>query len=650
MAYGWAGNYLEINLSTGVIERKQSDPKLNEAFLGGKGIGAKLFWDRVPPQAEPFSHDDPLILTTGVLVGTIAPAANHCFISFKSPQTTSFSYSAMGGFLGRELKHAGYDTVVISGKSPIPVYLWIDDDKVEIRDARHLWGKDTFETQRLIREELKNNKVPTVCIGPAGENKVYMASIEHPGTGSSFSQTGPGAVMGDKNLKAIAIYGTTDVNIARPSELMELCSLILDKSKPLKKILEVEGWFDAVFEMGWGAVAFGNADEKPAGLGFENFAKIHRDFLDKNLVREIACSNCPSSCKLMLSRPDGDGMSDYLRCQSFGFSFACKIPDVAFAVKCCDLCTRYGLDVVSTERIIAFVIDLYQKGILTKEDSDGMHLEYGNQELVFTLIRKIAHREGFGNILANGTYETARTIGRGAEKHTHLVKRIDRQTDFFVLSPIDAFVLATCDRGDVHSLTQANYFSFMKKGKGRDTFIKEGGWVYPDEFEKYLDVDYSVDYEGAAELAHYSEDIKTLTDLTGLCWWWTGFIPYPPIKLDTLIELISYVTGMDIDETKALQIASRTRNLIQANQVKLGRRRKDDTVHESLFRREPTRFQKQQLGLVKLNHDKFDKQLDKYYQLKGWNSEGIPLKETLRELGLDYVGQDLEQNGFYESR
>ena len=641
MFNGWAGRSLEVDLSQGKIEEKQIDSKLYKTYLGGKGIGAKLLWDRVPPEVEPFSPDNLLIFTAGVLIGTPAPTANHGCISFKSPQTNLVSYSIMGGFWAPELKHAGYDTVVISGKASSPVYLWINNDTVQICDAVHLRGKDPKETRKIIQEELKNDKVQVLCIGLGGENKVHMASIEHPGTGDSASRTGAGAVMGSKNLKAIAICGAKDISIARPAEFMKLCDLVLGRAETLRKTLQPEGWCNMMMS-GWDTAIFGNADVMlPPGPEFEDYEKANVDFLKTFLVREAACYNCPGRCQAMLSLPDEEYY--YPRCESFAFSLGCKIPDLAFSLKCCNLAISFGLDIVSTARIIAFVIDLYQKGILTEADTDGMRLEYGNKEVAFSLIEKIARREGFGNILADGTYEAARIIGRGAEKYTNLVKKQDISQDYFIIRPSNALTLATNDRLDSHAMI-AYAVSPSEWGKERSAYIKEGFWFYPKEYEKYLDVDYSVDYEGIAELASYAESIKALTDLTGLCWWWTGFLNSTVIKIDTIVGLIASATGMDIDESEAMNIARRTRSLIRASNVRLGLRRSDDRAPEILFQQEPTARQ-QQLGFMKLDHDKFGRQLDNYYGLKGWSSDGIPTKENLGELGLDYVRDDLERRG-----
>lgn len=635
------GKTLEVDLSRGKVDIKQSDSGLFRDFLGGKGIGARLFWDRVPPETAPFSEENLLIFTTGPLTGTPAPTANRACISYLSPQTNLFSYSYLGGFWPAELRHAGYDVMVVSGKSSAPVYLWINDDTVELRDASHLWGKDTRETQRLLQEELKNDRVQIVCIGPAGENLVHMASLEHR-TSNSASRTGVGAVMGDKKLKAIVVHGARDVSLARPAEFMEWCEVSRNRSDGIKKWFETERWCQDYVQSGCETACFGNEDEMPPGHGFENYGDLNRDFLNDFSSRDIACYNCPVPCpKLKVSLPEGTYY--YPMCMSFAFSFACKISDLTFSLKCYEMCVRYGLDLVSTAKALAFAIDLYQKGILTSEETDGLHLEFENRELALTLIDKIAHREGLGNILADGVYAAAKTIGRGAEEHAHLVKKLDLSPDFKRLKPNAAVFIATSDRADLHGSTCAALPYTW--GKERDEILREGWWLYPGEFEKYLEADpVLIGWEGAAELNHYCENMRTLTDLVGLCWWWTGFWPYTVIKIDVIVKLLSAATGMDIDEAEAVKIARRTRTLIQANNVRLGMRRKDDTIPEKLFWDEPTPRQ-QAIGLGKLDHDEFDKQLDRYYELGGWNREGIPTRQTLDALGLGYVREDLERRG-----
>jgi len=463
-----------------------------------------------------------------------------------------------------------------------------------------------------------------------------VAAIQH-SIGNSASRAGPGAIMGDKNLKAIAVYGIKHTYIAKPTEFSELCKYVLKRSRACGNW--VRNW--EIPYVKWLAETgpFGNFNEIPLEVGFENAEEILNDFVKKFVVKKPACYNCPVRCTATISLPGAGYVA--MKCQAwFTFMLACKIPDMTFNTKCLDLCSRYGLDYISTSAIIAFAIDLYKKGILTTEDTEGMHLEWGNAEMVFSLLGKIARREGIGAVLANGVYEAASMIGRGAEKYVYHVKKLELAKE--PLIPSSALARAAGDKAaDAQTIVNCGTIPSMWQ-KDREEYLREGWFIFPGEFEKYLDINREVSYEGLGELSYYSENIHTLADLTGVCWWCMGFFPYPPIKLDTLTNLISYATGMDIDETEAIKMAERVRTLIRAFNVRLGVRRKDDAVPEKFFSEPPT-LPQQQLGLMQLDHDKFDKELDKIYELRGWSSDGIPTKERLEELGLDYVRQDLER-------
>lgn len=636
MSYGRAGNNLEIDLSRGNIEVEESDSQLDEAYLGGRGICTKMLWDRVPPEVAPFSSDNPLIFGTGLLTGTLAPGANRTVLVTRSPQTNLLTFSAMGGFWAPELKSAGYDNLVISGKSHTPVYVWIDDNKVEIRDASHLWGKDVKETQRTIRSELKNEKAQILCIGQAGENKVYSASIEH-GTGASLSRAGVGALMGDKKLKAIAVYGTKDVNIAEPAKFYELCEKILGKTTRLRAF--VDNWSherQGLLEK----ALYGNMGElRPmAGIG-----DTHERFLGKYRHRQISCHNCALRCKHAIVSPDGEEYSA-IKCVSWFSFIACsKIQDFSFAMKCYLLCEQYGFDSISASSLIAFAIDLYEKGILTKQDTEGLHLEYGNAELVFTLLGKIARREGIGDVLANGIYEAVRQIGRGAEKYAYYTKKLEIPP-YPLQHPYINLVQSVGDRGDMLKLISCIPQHYVQKSKEeRKEYVESQYWPYPEDFKKYIldEFDQSgADYEKMTKMVSYDDDSNCMSDITGICTFWTGFWPFNPYLFANQIKLVAYATGMNIDENEGMKIARRVAMLTRAYNVRLGISRKDDAPPERFFQEATT-----PPVLPPLNRTIFNSTIDAYYKLKGYNREGIPEKEVLDELGLDYVHEDLVQRG-----
>jgi len=319
MRYAETGFNLEIDLTRGNIERVETDPRDTELYLGGLGTNAKLLWDRVPPEVEPFSPDNLLIFGAGLLCATPATGCNRTIVSTISPQTLLMAFSMMGGFWAPELKHAGYDKVIFRGKSPNLVYLWIKDDKVEIRDASHLQGKGAVETAEMIRQELNEPKAQVAAIGLAGENRVYFASIEQ--GRSSASRGGIGAVMGDKGLKAIAVRGTGDINVARPAEFIELCNEVLKyiqfRSKnPIKGVPPILAGLGSPQEMAihdeqWHTTSFtwGNARVRRKDFWNKEVEAKWRETQESVRTRLISCYNCPMKCGAIISVP---GISTYM--------------------------------------------------------------------------------------------------------------------------------------------------------------------------------------------------------------------------------------------------------------------------------------------------------------------------------------------------
>ncbi|HLA05379.1 MAG TPA: aldehyde ferredoxin oxidoreductase N-terminal domain-containing protein, partial [Syntrophales bacterium] len=353
MRYAETGFNLEIDLSRGNIERVETDPKLTELHLGGLGTNAKILWDRVPPETEPFSPDNLLIFSAGLLCGTPATGATRTIVSSFSPQTLLIAYSMMGGFFATELKYAGYDKVIIRGKAPSPnlVYLWIHNDKVEIRDASHLQGKGAIETAEIIRQELKEPNTQVAAIGLAGENRVYFASIEH--GKSSASRGGLGAVMGDKGLKAIAVRGTKDINIARPAEFMELCNDVLKyiqyrAKNPIKGVPAVLAVLGSPQEMAihdeeWHTTNFtwGNARLRRKDFWTKEVEQKWTESLNNVRTRLISCYGCPMECAALISVP---GISKYMmKCYSKLTYTMAAMSDLDFGFRIAQRATEYGV-------------------------------------------------------------------------------------------------------------------------------------------------------------------------------------------------------------------------------------------------------------------------------------------------------------------
>jgi aldehyde:ferredoxin oxidoreductase len=656
MRYAETGINLEIDLSRGSIEREPSDPKLTELHLGGLGTNTKILWDRVPPEVDPFSPDNLLIFSTGLLGGTSAPAANRTIVSTFSPQTLLMAYSMMGGFWAPELKHAGYDKVIIRGKSPNLVYLWINNDKVEIRDASHLQGKGALETAELIREELKEPKAHVAAIGLAGENKVSFASIEQ--GRSSASRGGIGAVMGDKGLKAIAVRGKKDLNIARPAEFIELCNEVLKyiefrRDNPIMGVPPILAGLGSPQEMAihdeeWHTTNFswGNARIRRKDFWNKETAEVWKGIQDKAVERLLSCYNCPMKCAAVIAHP-ALGLSKYMmKCYSkLTYVMGAMTNDLEFGFKIAGLAQEYGVDGYTTPQVMAFTIELYEAGILTDQELPGFPST--NEERFFYLLEKIVRREGIGDVLANGVYWAARQIGRGAEAYDRntIKKQEQIPIKLGMLNPIYYIMWATGEKVNITQIEgQLPQAPFATK-ELREEFVKDWVQIPTGKEERFKQFILEWGDEGKAlpywppidlvcDLVEWQETMHYIDDATGICAGLSSFPLKPAYHIHNLPRIISSAIGMDIDEDRLWEIATRNRNLLRAVNVRRGLRRKDERPPEDHWKKRFPEFE------AKVH--------DEYYKFKGWNNEGIPTKETLDKLGLDYVSQDLEQRGVYE--
>ncbi len=374
------GYHLEIDLATGNIEKAETDPQLAERYLGGLGTSVKLHWDRVPPEVKPFDDENLLIFSTGLLNGTPAFSANRTVVTFVSPQSELLAYPMMGGFWSAELKYAGYDKVIFSNKSPDWVYIWIKDDKVEIRDARHLKGKGSLEVQDLIRDELGEPNAQVAAIGLAGENRCFTASIEQ--GRSSASRLGGGAIMGDKKIKAVAVRGTGDVHLARGAEFMELMEGVTEyinfrNANPIPDVMTILSGIGSPQEMlhtdeKWHTESFawGNARNRRKGFWTEDIEKSWAVSQTDAIKRLISCYNCPQQCGALISK---DNVPRYMmKCFSkLTYGMAAYVDNLDFGFRIVQQAPEYGVDGFSTPQILAFAVELKENGILTDKDFEG---------------------------------------------------------------------------------------------------------------------------------------------------------------------------------------------------------------------------------------------------------------------------------------
>jgi benzoyl-CoA reductase subunit BamB len=558
------------------------------------------------------------------------------------------AFSMMGGFWAPELKYAGYDKVIFRGKSPSLVYLWINNDKVEIRDASHLRGKGAGETAELIRQELKEPKAQVAAIGLAGENRVYMASIEH--GRSSASRLGIGAVMGDKGLKAIAVRGTKDINIARPGEFIKLCNEVLqyipvrDKN-PVPGVMPILAGLGSPKEMAihdekWHTENFswGNARRRIKDYWNEEIEKKWTESMENVRTRFISCYNCPMKCGAIISVP---GISTYMmKCFSKLTYTMAAYSDLDFGFRIAQSATEYGVDGFSTPQVMAFALELYEAGILTDQDMAGMPSD--TEGRFYWLLDRIVLREGIGDVLANGTYWAAQQIGKGAEAYAHnnIKKHEQLPLKLSMLNPVYFLMYCTGEKANITQI-EGNFpqAPFLTREE-REEFVEDWIQVPDEKFKQYLldweprgerSNPYYPTVEMCCEIVDWQEMMHYIDDALGMCAGLSSFPLKPPYHIHNYPAFISSATGIDMDEAGLTQITKRNRTLLRAVNVRRGLRRADEKPPEDHWKK---RFPELE-----------EKLLDAYYKFKGWNNDGIPTKETLHELGMDYISEDFEKRG-----
>ncbi len=648
MRYAEKGINLEVDLTRGNIERVETDPRDTELYLGGLGTNAKILWDRVPPEVEPFSPENLLIFSAGLLCGTPATGCNRTIVSTISPQTRLMAFSMMGGFWAPELKYAGYDKVVLRGKSPDLVYLWINNDKVEIRDASHLQGKGATETAELIRQELKEPKAQVAAIGLAGENRVYFASIEQ--GRSSASRLGIGAVMGDKGVKAVVVRGTGDINIAKPAEYLELCNEVLEYIKfrnenPIPGVMTILQGLGSPQEMAthdekWHTENFmwGNSRVRRRDFWNEEVKKAWTQTMDSMRTRLISCYNCPMKCGATISPP---GQPTYMmKCFSKLTYTMAAMSDLDFGLKIAQHATEYGVDGYSTPQVMAFALELYENDILTDKDFPGMPSD--SEGRFYWLLDKIVRREGIGDVLANGTYWAAQEIGNGAEAYAHnnIKKHEQLPLKLSMLNPVYFLMYATGEKINITQIEGQFPQAPYPKREHREAFVKDWFQVPDEKFKQYF-LDWELRGENSnpyyptaqmsCDIVDWQEKMHYIDDALGMCAGLSSFPLKPPYHIHNYPKFISSGAGIDMDEDKLSQAAKRYRTLVRAINIRRGMRRKDDKPPENHWKKRFPELEKELL--------------DTYYKFKGWNNDGIPTKESLHELDLDYVSQDFIQRG-----
>ncbi len=638
MSHGYNGKILHVNLTSGLLSVEEPDQAFYRKYMGGSAMAMYYLLKEMPPGVDPLGPDNVLVLALSVLTGTPISGQSRMTAAAKSPLTGGIGDSQGGGFFPAELKFAGFDAIVIKGKAEKPVYLWINEGKFELRDASHLWGKITGDAEAIIKEELGDNKIEVWQIGPAGEKGVRFAGVFSMSNRAN-GRTGMGAVMGSKNLKAIAVRGKKRPSVADKGGLNKLArwgsaNLADSDIAGLAKYgtaettganqtsgtLPAYNYNSGVFD-GWEAI--------DGTTMYDTILKGASEGKQDRQGRDT-CYACTVRCKRVAEITEGKykvdphyGGPEYETTSTFGNY--CGIDDLPAISKANEICNKYGMDTISCGATISWAFEAFNEGKLTLEDTDGLDLTWGNAESMVKLTEKIAKREGFGDLLAEGSARAAKKIGRGTEEYLITFKGQEAPAHMPQVKRSLAVIYAT------------NPF-------GADHQSHEHDPVIEDDFEFYKDRMAVLGFSKAQEtrslsdekirFAMVSQHMYSAMDSLNLC----QFVFGPAWQLygpEDMVELVRTVTGWeDVSFAELQKIGERRLNMMRAFNAREGIDRAADVLPKKLFK--PLK------GGVSdgwmLDRDEVEAALDKYFELCGWDVEtGVPTKDKLEELGLDWV-------------
>lgn len=614
---GYRGKTIVVDLTKQSFLVKETDPLLIENYLGGRGWAIKYLYDNLSQGIDPLSPENILIVSLGPLTGTFAPSTARYTVAAKSPLTGGIGYANSGGHFAPELAYAGYDAIFLHGKSERPVFLYIEDDKIELRDASHLWGKDTWETDAILKSELSEN-FQVLCIGQGGENLVKYAALMN-NLSRAAARTGLGAVMGSKNLKAIAVRGTGAVEIAKPLEFHDFVD------ETLKKIYDDPAfpslsYYGTTFLVDLAYISGGLATRNNQSGIFDQYENISAETFDELYrIKSESCFACPIHCgkysKVKTGKYAGTkgGSPEYETVVCLGSK--CGIGDLGAILKANELANKFGLDTISLGDTIAFAMEAYEKGILSSKDTDGLELIWGNDDALIELIEKIAFREGIGNDLAEGTKRFSEKINAGSEEFALHIKGMEPPA--YDVRTAKAFGLgwATATRGADHLAALPNFELLgYEPEKGLEWFGSEKA-VDPHS------------HEGKPRMVVWHENFGAIVDSAEMCKY-TCFSAYA-VRPEDMAIFLSLTTGKNISSDELLLIGERIYNLERLFNLREGIGKDEDNL--------PKRFTEEPLseGPAKGQYVELDKMLPKYYELRGWDFEtGLPKESLLRKLGL----------------
>ena len=619
-----------IDLTRGEIKTSSIPLEMRKRFIGGRGLDIYLLFNHLKEGTDPFSPENVVLVSAGLLVGTLASASARTHVMSKSPLTGYLGSSNMGGFFAPELRWAGFDHLVIKGRAPKPSYLFIHNGKIEIRDASSIWGETVQDAQEILRKDLQDEEIQTLCIGPAGEKLVRFANVmtRHKNAGG---RTGMGAVLGSKNLKAIVTRGTMDIQIKFPKEALEYNKEIIRGICSTK--------FGQIMQR-WGTMFIYGVTNTTGLVRTHNFQlnqltdseAIECEHLDDVSIGTDACFGCQLHCRHRYIIKEGPYAGTYAQGPEYtsqgawGTEVGCRNMNTILVGN--HLVNSYGLDTLETGSLIAWAMELYEKGILTDQDTDGLKLEFGNDEAVIEMIHRIGRREGLGDILAEGGLRAAKKIGKGSEKYLIHVKGLSNLHSDERPTPSLALGIATATRGSDH----------LRSRPAIDLYhlpepVLRKIYSQPHPYNGPLSSDYR-DYEGKPYQVLWHELCYMAVDMIGMCKFHTVFLSPNMPNFEEFSKMIRLNTGLELSAEEIWACADRAYTLERLFNLREGATRKDDWLVDRYFD-EPTPIGLDIVRGRRIDREKFKAMLDEYYQIHQWDENGIPKPETLKKLGLD---------------
>ena len=627
---GYAGKILWINLSEKRIKKEPLPKDLAYNYLGGLGFVSRILFDLIKPKIDPLSPENLLAFATGPLTGTLFPQASRYIVAAKSPLTDIWGSAHSAGFWGPELKFAGYDMIIIRGRAEKPVYIWINDDYVEILDAFHLWGLNVPETEDIIRRDHGDNKIRVACIGPAGEKLVRFAAVMNDKCRAA-ARSGMGTVMGSKNLKAIAVRGSKDIKIADPNRYLKTIKefqrrMLNNPFTPSRIKYGTNNLIELMQEIG--RLPTYNMKQ---GV-FEEYHKISGQYIRTHyLIKPRACFACVQRCGRHTAVPEGPyayvgGGPEFEGLSALGSR--CGVSHTEAVLYANHLCNLYGMDVISCGATISWAMECYERGIITEKDTGGLALKWGDPELLVKLVKMIAFREGFGDLLAEGSWRAARKIGRGAEKYVMHVKKQEIAGQEPRAQKSMGLASATAARGADHLYA----FPVLDEVGFNEEIKRRFGEEYLPEMADRL----NPKYKGI--MVAECENFAAVVESVGVCKYGT-MIP-PEFYYEDIALALEITVGLKFTSTELRTIGERIVNLNRAFNAREGITRKDDTLPER-FLKEPSPKGPAKGQVVELNQ-----MLDEYYIHREWDlKNGLPTRKKLEDLNLSDVINKLEKMG-----